>query len=392
MVLFAHVSDTHLGASNFKLPEREQDFLDAFEQVVDKCLEKKVEFVVHSGDVFDVPKPRNRVLVFLVEQLKKLKNQGIPFFTIPGSHDVGVDGTFITVLEKVGLLTNLGNSRYFEQQGDKILLKGEVFKNVFLAGVPGRRAGITEVYRNLEPVFQESIFKVFVFHHTVSDANAFFSDITTSILPKGFDYYAAGHWHKRFTTLFNNAPIVYPGSLENCDTKEMSYQEEKGFFFVNFDKGPSYGFEPVKSREIQWENVNCNALTPEQVEKKCLELMKKVENQPLLILKLKGILSKGSRSEINRSRILKQAIGKGYLYAHTSISDLSNPVDDVHVSVMEKSVQSIEREFLTKKGFKGDDLRLAEKIIETLGREMTPQEIQASQKSIVQEIEGLAGL
>ncbi len=392
MIRFAHVADTHLGASNFKLEEREQDFLSAFQQFIDKCVEEKLDFVVHSGDVFDMPKPKNRILVFVVEQLRKLKEEGIPFFTIPGSHDTGVDGTFLSVLEKVGLLTNLGNPRYFEKKEGSITLKGEVCKNVFLAGMPGRRAGIKDVYRVLKPEFQEAKLKVFVFHHTVSDANAFFPDINTSLLPKGFDYYAGGHWHKRFETVFNNAPIVYPGSLENCDIREMNYGQRKGFFIVEFDEKLKYYLEPIKARRVEWVEINCNGLSPEEVEKKCREKMVKASDKPLLVLKLKGRLSKGSRSEINKSKLLELAINEGYLHAHTSTSDLSNPATDLDLTIRNKSVETIEHEYLTKKGFKENELEIAKKIINLLGREMRPSEIQAAQKTIAEEVEKIFGI
>lgn len=388
MIRFAHVSDTHLGASNFKLDEREEDFLKVFEEFVDKCLDRNVDFVVHSGDLFDTPKPKNKILVFTVEQLRRLERAGIPFFTLPGSHDVSVEGTFLTVLEKVGLVTNLGNPRYFEQQGGEIVLKGEVYDRAFLAGMPGRRAGIKEVYRRLKTGFEDSELKIFVFHHTVSDANAFFSDISTSLLPKGFDYYAGGHWHKRFETEYDDSPLNYPGPLENCDVKEMSYQQDKGFYIVTFEGGDiSCELEKVSARRIVWEEINCDGMTPEQIEKKVFEKMGGPSDEPLLIIKLKGRLGEGRRSEINRSEIIKRAHKKGYLHAHTSISDLSNPVTDLTVSVMDKSVENIEGEYLKKKGFEGKELDTAKKIIRVLGKEMTPSQTQSAQKNVVQSIE-----
>lgn len=72
-----HLSDTHLGYSNFdKVNDlgvnfREQDFYDAFERVVSQILEIKPSIVIHSGDFFHRPSPSNRAMTFALEQLKK---------------------------------------------------------------------------------------------------------------------------------------------------------------------------------------------------------------------------------------------------------------------------------------------------------------------------------
>ena len=47
---FAHLADTHLGYRQYGLFEREKDFYEVFDKVIDKIIEEKVDFVVHSGD------------------------------------------------------------------------------------------------------------------------------------------------------------------------------------------------------------------------------------------------------------------------------------------------------------------------------------------------------
>ena len=47
---FAHLSDTHLGYRQFGLNEREKDFYEVFELIIDKIIEENVDFVIHSGD------------------------------------------------------------------------------------------------------------------------------------------------------------------------------------------------------------------------------------------------------------------------------------------------------------------------------------------------------
>ena len=65
----AHLSDTHLGHMRYGkvVPEtginqREQDVYDAFERVVDGILADEPDIVVHTGDLFDSPRPANRAV------------------------------------------------------------------------------------------------------------------------------------------------------------------------------------------------------------------------------------------------------------------------------------------------------------------------------------------
>ena len=43
---FAHLADTHLGYRQYGLFEREKDFYEVFEKVIDKIIEENVDFVV----------------------------------------------------------------------------------------------------------------------------------------------------------------------------------------------------------------------------------------------------------------------------------------------------------------------------------------------------------
>ena len=43
---FAHLADTHLGYRQFGLLEREKDFYEVFDKIIDKIIEEKVDFVL----------------------------------------------------------------------------------------------------------------------------------------------------------------------------------------------------------------------------------------------------------------------------------------------------------------------------------------------------------
>jgi len=361
---FVHFSDTHLGGSNFKLREREQDFLDAFKQVIDYCLKEKPEFILHSGDLFDKGKPSNRILLFVIKQLKKLKQAGIPLFIVPGSHDVSVDGTFITILERVGLLRNVAKPENFEGP----LMKGEECGDAIIYGVPGRRANIRQIYEAIKPRESDK-FKIFMFHHITSDimGTEEFADIPLSLLPQGMDYYAGGHWHDYESNTYQGKPVIYPGSTEYSDINVM---QGKARGFIHYQDKPR--FIKLETREVGVREIDCNNLNPEEITAKCIDNLKP-SNQGLLILKLKGTLKEGKRNEVDTQVIKEQAQTKGYLYCNVRISGLNNP-GEVSINT-KKTIEDIEKEFLKKKGYSESEVMIARQLIELLGKDYKPQEL-----------------
>ena len=84
---FAHLSDSHLGYRQFGILEREQDFYDVFARNIDKIIEMDVDFVIHSGDLFDNNRPSTEALLAFQKALLRLKEAKIPIYAIAGNHD-----------------------------------------------------------------------------------------------------------------------------------------------------------------------------------------------------------------------------------------------------------------------------------------------------------------
>ncbi len=372
---FVHFSDTHLGKKNFKIDERERDFEKAFEQVIDFAIEKKVDFIIHSGDIVDTGKPSWGTVRFLVGQLKKLKKENIMFFTVPGSHDVAPDGTVIDVLDKAGLLINLGNRRYWEEKDDKIILRGENYKGVFIAGMMGKRGNIEQVYKKLEINEKKGDYSIFIFHHIIRDISEKFGDIDKNVLPKGFDYYAGGHTHTKFIGRYDKGIVVYPGSTELWDIREKG---EKGFFY--FDK--ELEWIPLKTRKFEEIEINVEG-NAHEITERIIEKIGRGEDS-ILIIKVKGKITRGSKSEINRKRIIETAEERGYLFANVYLSELSSPEEKV-IEEGDKSLEEIELDYLSNKGYVGKKLKLAQRMIELLGKKMGGAELEGVTKAMIEE-------
>ena len=77
MVKFAHISDTHLGYRQYNLEDREFDFYESFNETIDKILEERVDFVIHTGDLFEHYRPKVEALIQAMNGFKRLYEKGI---------------------------------------------------------------------------------------------------------------------------------------------------------------------------------------------------------------------------------------------------------------------------------------------------------------------------
>ncbi len=385
-IKFLHTADNHLGKRNFKLKEREEDFYKAFENVVDIALKENVDFVVHSGDLFEKANPAISSVLVAIENLRKLKENEIPVFIIPGNHEIYLEMTYLTVLERLGLLKNIASKRYFYKEGNAFVNKGEIYEDTFLAGLPGRRTRIKDLYQKMVIKFHENIkFKIFLFHHITNNVTSRFFDIDKEFLPKGFDYYAGGHWHSRFEDDMNR--IYYPGSTEYWDLSEMKRDKEKGVFVVRlFDGGNERKWVKTNVREIKYKEVSGTNLSVFELNSKIAnEIRRNPGNSEILIVKLYGRLREGNRNKINRGFFEELGKKLGYLYVYIDDTDLLNPEEKFVEKVREKTLEEIEMEYLEKK-FDRKEIELARMLIELLGRDIKPLEMASIKRKIIEEI------
>lgn len=351
-------SDTHLGRKNFKVNERENDFFESFKQVIDYSINNDAKVVLHAGDLFDTSRPNINVIIFAVEQLKRLKEKNIPFFIVSGSHDIGTVDSFLNVLHSIGLCTNLTHKKYYELTEENILLKGEQVDELFVSGIPGKNNIVNEL-ECLKPLIPKDSFSIFMFHHIVEDISPLFSSIKKSMLPKGFDLYISGHWHEKFITEYGNSQLLYPGSTENCDLNEMK-SEKKGFFeYETSDK--KYEFIELKTRKSIIHEIDCTGLIPEEITQK-MEMLIVPANQEMIFFMLKGKMKKGLKSEINRQKITDLAAKNNYLLSKIYLTQLEDAFSE-QILAGKKSINEIESEFFLSKGFSKNETKLAIRIM-----------------------------
>ena len=65
---------------------RREDFDGAFEELVDKTIESKADFMIIAGDIFHHARPSSVGLENAIENFSRLRRDGIPVMTVPKSH------------------------------------------------------------------------------------------------------------------------------------------------------------------------------------------------------------------------------------------------------------------------------------------------------------------
>ena len=282
-MLFSHISDTHLGLTQYGLEERENDIYSAFNEAIDTSVRDHVDFVIFAGDIFHVPNPSGTAIIQMANALRRLKENDIDSFFVLGEHDISrIRSTPIPYVYH-----NLKFSKYI---GDGAPF---VYKDVFLAGFDKMRKNevvrFAEKFAELDMAAQRhNGHKILVMHQGISEINQFASELSSADLPRNFTYYAMGHLHDRVEKRFSRlgGPLVYPGSIE-MTTSEGIKETQKGFYEVDIsapEPHPSWiklDTRPQLSVKTEFENL-ADAIS------NTLEKITKYTKKPIVELKISG--------------------------------------------------------------------------------------------------------
>lgn len=218
---FLHVSDTHIGFAAYHrltpdgLNQREVDFFDAFARAIDVALEERVDFVLHSGDLFDSVRPTNRAITHALAQIQRLGD--IPFVVISGNHEAPRLRETGAVLRLLDFLPNA--HAIYKGKYEKV-----VIGDCAIHGVP-HCASSDDLVQQLRLVreHESARYNVATLHAGVVGVGDFrtgeFNEqvVPQNEIPAGMDYVALGHYH-RATAIAER--VWYAGSTERCTFKE----------------------------------------------------------------------------------------------------------------------------------------------------------------------------
>ena len=233
MTRVIHTGDTHIGYSQYHSPVRRQDFLDAFEAVVDDAVDGGVDAVVHAGDLFHDRRPDLQDLMGTISVLRRLDDAGIPFLAVVGNHESTRGGQWLDLFERLGLATRLGD--------EPVVVGDTAFYG--LDHVPvSRRDDLDYAFADHDADYAalvaHGLFEPFGYADWDTETVLTESDVA-------FDAMLLGDNHTPDTAEVADTWVTYPGSTERASASE---REGRGYNLVVFDADTAGGDDRVEIR------------------------------------------------------------------------------------------------------------------------------------------------
>jgi DNA repair exonuclease SbcCD nuclease subunit len=231
---FIHAADLHLGSPFQGLALKDADLAElfveasrkAFSALVDEAVERKVDFFIVAGDVYDGDWKDNKIGLFFNREVARLERAGIPVFLLKGNHDAESVITRTITLPKNVSEFPTGKPGTFRLEHLKVALHGQGFaersanENLALA-YPRPEAGW---------------FNIGVLHTSLTgrEPHAPYAPCSVEDLrSRGYDYWALGHVHD-FEIVAEDPLVVFPGNLQGRSIRETG---AKGAVLVTVEDG-----------------------------------------------------------------------------------------------------------------------------------------------------------
>lgn len=344
---FVHAADLHLGYSQYGLEARRQDFEAAFNELVNKTIELKPDFMIIAGDLFHQPRPSNVTLEHTVRTFKRLRDASIPVLTVDGSHDSApnsITSTILYPLDSAGLIYHLPRHEQACWNKEGVC---------YVYGIPNFRSrrkteeALPTFLQNNPPTPKANCANIFVFHGGVDLPNVkppyIEAELPPALLPEGFNYFAAGHIHERFLGKLKGGVLAYSGSTETVNYEEGKYQ--KGFYHVHVNEGGFFQSEFIELAsprrfvvlEQEFTGLNAHKITAQTVQ----TVREADEKGAIIIPVLKGVLpAEASRTEIDLS-LIRAAAEKALLVHPIMLLKETAVSDEIVRSIFESEFKDL---------------------------------------------------
>lgn len=383
MVRLIHTADLHLDSafssrfSKEEAEERRRNLLIAWNKLLQYGIERKVQAILISGDLFDSPVVSRSTMEIFLSSIRK--NPEISFFYLRGNHDTKNTFRFRDDLPKNLFLFSKEGKKY--RLKEKLVLLGQEFygterRNEFpeepygterRSEFPEESYGTESLLELPEELVEEELLSpssakdavqsiwnlkeedcnILMLHGALREGGPEVQDeqgISLKQLSRyPIHYLALGHIHKREEGKYGSLNYIYPGCLQGRGFDE---EGEKGFYYVEIEeetKEIKAEFVPLKEGEFRIIPI---FLSEEDgtldAEEKIRESLKKegAEAKDSVRIILKGEKRAGEERNL---RYLEKQLEEEYAY----------------IEIKEETKLKLRKEeFIHEKGLKGEFLRM----------------------------------
>jgi len=258
-VRFLHASDIHLGNQQYRNIYRADDFIRAFQEILDLALKYQVDFILLGGDIFtslDLLPDQLTQIIKILKNFKINTDGRIPIIVIEGNHDLRKYSRGLKITRHQSWLKLIANLDLFilldadinaspEDMYNTYNLKlrkgGKIqIKNVVIYGNRYLGSKTQEFLPKIRKAIKinDGLFHILLQHFGIEGQMKNVPGLHLQIveqLKDRVDYLALGHYHKQFIL---NEWIYNPGSSEAACSSDSSYK--RGIFLVKIFGNNSY--------------------------------------------------------------------------------------------------------------------------------------------------------
>jgi DNA repair protein SbcD/Mre11 len=249
---FLHCADLHLDSPLRGLeadPDAPVDKIrgatrEALVNLVDFAIAQRLDFVVASGDLYDGDWQDWRTGQFLIGQIARLGNAGIPFIGIRGNHDAESVITRRLRMPETARLLDHRRAETYRLSNLPVSIHGQSFAT----------KAVTDNIAADYPAPDPDRFNIGVLHSSVGERELHDNYAPCSVAQLGFhgyDYWALGHVHNR-EVLTRDPWIVFPGNLQGRHINETG---AKGAMLVTVVDGKVTDASLVAFDTVRWARI-----------------------------------------------------------------------------------------------------------------------------------------
>ncbi len=314
------LADTHLGFDDPLRPRIERrrrghDFFSNFIKALDYARRRRVDFILHGGDLFYRSRIPQSLVSKAFEPLLEIADDGIPVYLVPGNHERSRIRMSLFELHPRIFVFDRPRTFAIDVQGTR----------VSLSGFPYFRDGVRERFLTLVEETDwrrhEADFRILCMHQIVEGSQVGVQNYTfrrgvdvirDRDIPSGFAAVLSGHIH-RYQVLRSDlagtslgSPVFYPGSVERTSFAERG--EPKGFLILRF--GLSDGEDPVEhtfqslpARPMYDLVISAEGLSAREVEEQIVERISGFDPNGIVRLTVPGDPSCSPVSSLSARRL-----------------------------------------------------------------------------------------
>ena len=255
---FLHMADCHLGYRQYNSRERQNDFTHAYLNIIQSAIDRKVDFVLLAGDLFEKRAIDPLTLVHAINGLERLRDAGIPCLAVEGNHEKSYYRDSMGWMEFLAeqKLLSLLNPKFDDERVSLPLYEKrrgayvEPLPDLRVYGIRYNGSSTPHVVKRVADALaatdkQRVEYTILMAHAGVekvlADRGGVLSHRELAPLRRHVDYLALGHIHKPYE--FDDW-IYNPGSPETNSMTETAWPE-RGYYLVEVDTEAEPKHRPV---------------------------------------------------------------------------------------------------------------------------------------------------